>query len=48
MPSHRPTVDGTIDIIFPAHDHFVGAEDEVLAALAEDLPDRVTACQFSG
>ncbi len=47
-PSHRPTVDGTIDIVSPAHGRFVGAEDEVLAALAEDLPDLVTACQFSG
>ena len=47
-PSRRPTVDGTIDIISPAHDRFVGAVDEVHAALAEDLPDLVTACQFSG
>lgn len=47
-PSHRPTVDGIIDIISPAHDRFVGADDEVLAALAEHLPDLVTARQFSG
>ena len=42
--AHRPSV----DIVSPAHDRFVGAEDEVLAALAEDLPELVTACQFSG
>jgi hypothetical protein len=51
-PAHRPTVYGVIDIISPVHDRFSGAEDEVLDALAEDLPDLVTACvtarQFSG
>jgi hypothetical protein len=35
-------------IISPAHGRFVGAVDEVHAALAEDLPDLVAARQFSG
>jgi hypothetical protein len=47
-PATGPTFDGPMDIISLAHDHFVGAEDDVLAALAKDLPDFVTACQFSG
>lgn len=44
---HRPTVDGTIGIISPAHGRFVGAVGEVHTVVAEDLPDLVTACQFS-
>jgi hypothetical protein len=34
----------TIDVISPAHDRFVGTVDEVLATLAENFPDLVTAC----
>ena len=47
-PRHRPTVDGAIDIISRAHYRLVGTDDEVLAALAEHLPELVTARQFSG
>jgi hypothetical protein len=46
--AHRYTIPAPLTSFSPAHDRFVVAEDEVLAAPAEDLPDLKTACQFSG
>ena len=41
-------IEDGFDRNFAAHNGIVGAVNQAHAALAEDLPDLVAACQFSG
>ncbi len=41
-------IENCFDRNFPAHNGIVGAVNQSHAALAEDLPDLIAACQFSG